>query len=73
MLVLRRGPGQSILLGESGNIKFKILTNDGEQVRIGIDAPQDVTILREELFLRENPQARTVNASYKECAVSCQS
>jgi len=48
MLVLSRKVGQSILIGH--NIEVKIIEVQGEQVRIGINAPRDVTILRKELM-----------------------
>jgi len=71
MLVLTRGTGQSILLGELGNIKFKILTNDGEHIRIGIDAPKDVPILREELFNRNAKIIRTAQSCKENVADPC--
>lgn len=48
MLVLSRKAGQSILIGH--NIEVKIIEVQGEQVRIGINAPRDVNILRKELM-----------------------
>lgn len=73
MLVLTRGTGQSILLGELGDIKFKILTNDGQYIRIGIDAPKDVPILREEVFMRNKKLSRTAQSSIEDDAVVCHS
>ena len=52
MLVLGRYEGQSILMPDLG-IKIKVLVVDGNKVRIGIDAPDDVLILREELDRKE--------------------
>jgi carbon storage regulator len=48
MLVLSRKPGESILIGD--NIEVKIIDVQGDQVKIGINAPRDVTILRKELM-----------------------
>ncbi|MBM7582628.1 carbon storage regulator [Caldicoprobacter guelmensis] len=48
MLVLSRKPGQSILIGD--NIEVKIIEVQGDQVRIGINAPKDISILRKELM-----------------------
>lgn len=48
MLVLTRKPDQSILIG--GNIEVKIIDVQGDQVRIGINAPRDISILRKELM-----------------------
>jgi len=48
MLVLSRKPLQSIMIGPA--IKITIVTVERNQVRIGIEAPRDVTILRDELI-----------------------
>jgi carbon storage regulator len=47
MLVLSRKPGERICIGP--NITIQVLDVQGAQVRIGIEAPRDVTILRSEL------------------------
>jgi carbon storage regulator len=48
MLVLRRKVGESIIL--DGVISISVLAVEGERVKIGINAPPDVTIVREELL-----------------------
>lgn len=48
MLVLRRKIGESIIL--AGSIQVSVLAVEGERVKIGISAPADVTIVREELL-----------------------
>ncbi len=48
MLVLRRKVGESIIL--DGVISVSVLAVEGERVKIGINAPLDVTIVREELL-----------------------
>ena len=48
MLVLTRRLGEAITI--SDNIKLIIVDLDGTQVKIGIDAPRDVEIFREELY-----------------------
>jgi carbon storage regulator len=50
MLVLSRKTGQEIYIGDE--IKVRVLSISGDTVRIGIDAPQDVTIMRKELLER---------------------
>jgi carbon storage regulator CsrA len=47
MLVLSRKPQQEILIGD--NIKVTVLKVKGNTVRIGIEAPQDVKVVRGEL------------------------
>jgi carbon storage regulator len=48
MLVLRRKVGETIVL--DGVISVSVLAVEGERVKIGITAPIDVTIVREELL-----------------------
>ncbi len=48
MLVLRRKVGESIVL--AGVIHISVLAVEGERVKIGISAPPDVSIVREELL-----------------------
>ena len=47
MLVLTRLPGETIRVGM--NITFTVLEVRGKRVRIGVDAPTQVQVLREEL------------------------
>jgi carbon storage regulator len=48
MLVLGRRPGESLVI--AGDIRITILEIEGERVRIGIEAPRTVAIVREELI-----------------------
>ncbi len=48
MLVLTRKIGQSIKIGD--NIEVKIVAIDGDQVKIGIVAPKEVEIYRNEIY-----------------------
>lgn len=47
MLVLTRADGESFFVGD--NIKVRVLAVRGGNVRIGVEAPKDVAVLREEL------------------------
>ena len=47
MLVLTRKPGERIQIGS--NITIKVLEIVGTRIRIGIEAPTEVTVLRSEL------------------------
>lgn len=47
MLVLSRKPGQSVVIGES--IRVTVLEVRGEQVRLGIEAPRELPVNREEI------------------------
>jgi carbon storage regulator len=48
MLILARKTNQSIRIGD--NITISVLEIQGDQVRLGISAPKDLQILRQELF-----------------------
>lgn len=50
MLILTRRIGETIIIND--NIKCLVLGIRGNQVRLGIEAPSDVTVHREEIFLR---------------------
>lgn len=60
MLVLTRDVGETFSIGEE--ITVQILGVNGNQVRLGIDAPKDVKIHRAEVFQRiarkQAPQQR---------------
>ncbi|MGG0720056.1 carbon storage regulator CsrA [Robertmurraya massiliosenegalensis] len=58
MLVLTRKLNQAIQIGD--DIEIKILSVDGEQIKVGINAPKNVEIHRKEVYLaiqEENNQA----------------
>lgn len=48
MLVVKRKIGESIIIGD--NIEIKIVKVEDGAVRIAIDAPRDVSVLRKELI-----------------------
>lgn len=48
MLVLTRKKGQSLMIGH--DIELSVIDIQGDQVRIGINAPKNVTIHRKEIF-----------------------
>lgn len=50
MLVLTRRNGESLKIGEE--ITITILGYKGNQVRVGIDAPKDMPVHREEIYDR---------------------
>lgn len=57
MLVLRRKAGEAIVL--NGVVTIRVLGVEGDRVKLGIDAPPDVIVLREELqdeARRDTPQ-----------------
>ena len=50
MLILTRKSGETITIGE--NIQIRVLGVKGGQVRIGIDAPREISVNREEVHAR---------------------
>jgi carbon storage regulator len=48
MLVLSRKKGETIVIGD--NIEISIIDIQGDNIRIGINAPRDVSIMRKELY-----------------------
>lgn len=48
MLVLTRKTGESIMIGDE--IELKIISVEGDQVKLGIDAPRSVKVYRSEIY-----------------------
>jgi carbon storage regulator len=47
MLILTRKTGEAIII--DGSIKVSVLSIEGNQIRLGIDAPKDISVHREEI------------------------
>lgn len=56
MLVLTRKAGESLLIGD--DIRVTIISADNEKVRVGIEAPSDRRIFREELLANTRDENR---------------
>ena len=50
MLILTRRIGESLVIGDQ--ITVTVLNIKGNQIRLGIDAPKDVPVHREEVYQR---------------------
>ena len=57
MMMVRRKTGESLILGD--DIKITVVESNSDGVRLAIDAPKEVSILREELVeaMRANEEA----------------
>ncbi|MEB1806668.1 MAG: carbon storage regulator CsrA [Bacillaceae bacterium] len=58
MLVLTRKTNQSIKIGD--DIEIKILSVEGDQIKLGIEAPRNIEIHRKEIYIaiqEENSKA----------------
>ena len=57
MLVIRRRPGEKVFIGD--DVELEILEIVGSQVKLGIRAPKQVTVLRAEIHItaRQNREA----------------
>ncbi len=66
MLVLTRKKNESIII--NGNIEVKIIESEDGKVKIGIDAPRNVTIHRKEVsdqIAAQNKEASNANVQFK--------
>lgn len=50
MLILTRKVGENLLIGD--DISITVLSVRGNQVKIGVDAPKDISVHREEIYHR---------------------
>lgn len=61
MLILTRRVSEGVMIGD--DIKIKILGVKGNQVRIGVAAPEDVSVHREEIYQRVLAERNNASAS----------
>ena len=64
MLILTRRLGESITIGN--DIKVSVLGIHGRQVRIGIDAPANVIVHREEIYVKVQEENKKAAKSIKD-------
>ena len=61
MLILSRRPGDSILIGDG--IRIVVIASDRRGVRLGIEAPAEISILRGEIVSQIADENRRANAT----------
>ncbi|NVJ99967.1 MAG: carbon storage regulator CsrA [Oceanospirillaceae bacterium] len=61
MLILTRRVGETLMVGDE--VTVTVLGVKGNQVRIGVNAPKDVSVHREEIYLRIQQEAEPNEAS----------
>jgi carbon storage regulator len=57
MLILTRRVGETLVIGD--NVRVTVLGVRGHQVRIGVDAPKDISVHREEIYQRIKDEGDT--------------
>lgn len=62
MLILTRRTGETLVFGDNREIEVTVLSVKGNQVRIGVSAPKDVPVHREEIYLRIKGQQAAATA-----------
>jgi len=63
MLVLTRKPNQAIVIGD--NIRVVVVSVDRDQIRLGIEAPREISVHRAEVYAeihRGAPQGEAAGA-----------
>jgi|TARA_B100002019_G_scaffold149863_1_gene128929 carbon storage regulator len=57
MLILTRRIGETLMIGDE--VTIKVLGVKGNQVRLGVNAPKDVSVHREEIYEKIQEENRT--------------
>ena len=61
MLVLSRKLNEALVL-EDGAIRIVVLSVQGDQVKLGIEAPRSVPVMREEIYLAATQNQRAADS-----------
>ena len=58
MLILTRRIEETLIFGDEGKTSLTVLGIKGNQVRIGVKAPKDLPVHREEIYMRIQQEKR---------------
>lgn len=70
MLVLTRGSGQQIMIGE--DIVVTVVSSNRDKVRLGIEAPREVPVHRSEVYRAIKNEQRLIKRTRRVAAVVSQ-
>ena len=62
MLILTRRVGEALMVGD--DTKIVVLGVKGSQIRLGINAPKDIVVHREEIFDKINTKDDSIKIKY---------
>ena len=68
MLILTRRVGETVMIGN--DVTVTVLGVKGNQVRVGVNAPRDVAVHREEIFERIKREEQAEEGSTRTAAVN---
>ncbi|OQA03969.1 MAG: Carbon storage regulator [Planctomycetes bacterium ADurb.Bin401] len=66
MLILQRKLGETIKIGK--NIEISVVELSKNQVKLGITAPEDMAIIRDDAVCKDSPEKKTSSAIMEEVA-----